>query len=297
MITTQPAGTAEDTKVIPESCALRPLRESSGSGNVIKGDFTFVGGWVMRRFRHYLLTTVAVAAFSASVSAADLAVRMPVKAAPPPPVVWSWAGPYIGINLGVAWNHAKFTDVGDPVLGDFAFPAGTTFWSPNKAGFTGGGQIGYNLQSGNLVYGLEADLNGVDSKTTNNINSPHYITGVTATTKLEWMATVRARAGMTVLPQTLIYVTGGAAFAHFNDSWSPIAAPQDSFSSSKTRAGWTVGGGVEYMLARNWTAKIEGLYADFGSSTVAGQSAFLSTYRSHFAHEVATVRGGLNWKW
>ena len=105
----------------------------------------------MRRFRHYLLTTVAAAAFSGSVSAADLAVRMPVKAAPPPPVVWNWAGAYIGINLGVAWNHARFTDVGDPTQGGFAFPEGTTFWSPNKAGFTGGGQVGYNLQSGNLV--------------------------------------------------------------------------------------------------------------------------------------------------
>jgi outer membrane immunogenic protein len=68
-------------------------------------------------------------------------------------------------------------------------------------------------------------------------------------------------------------------------------------SSSTTRAGWIAGGGVEYMLARNWTAKIEGLYAGFGNSTVAGQSALLSTYRSRFAHEVATVRGGLNWKW
>ena len=65
---------------------------------------------------------------------------MPVKAPPPAVVAPSWAGFYIGVNAGAAWNRAEFTDFGGPT--PLAFPRGTTYWSPNEAGFTGGGQIG-----------------------------------------------------------------------------------------------------------------------------------------------------------
>jgi opacity protein-like surface antigen len=58
------------------------------------------------------------------------------------------------------------------------------------------------------------------------------------------------------------------------------------FSNDETRTGWVAGGGIEYMFNRNWTAKIEVLYADFGSSDVT-IDAFGGTYTSRFQH----------WKW
>lgn len=253
----------------------------------------------MQHWRATLLATASIAALSTMASAADLPARVPVappvKAIPVAPA-WNWAGFYIGINAGVAWNHARFTDVGDPTCCGWTQNAlNTTFWSPNKAGFAAGGQAGFNLQTGSFVYGVEVDANWVDGRTTATVPTVFFPTTLTATTKLEWMASARARAGFLVLPNTLLYATGGAAFAHFKDSWS-TTGPAATFSSSKTRVGWVAGGGIEHMFARNWTARIEAFYADFGSWTVVGQTGF-GNYSSRFAHEVVTARGALNFKW
>ena len=117
----------------------------------------------MRGLRRYLLATVSAAAFSTCASAADLPARMPVKAPVPAAVVWNWTGFYIGVHAGAAWNDAAFTDIGDDIPSPNRAPLGTEFWKPHRAGFAGGGQIGYNFQSGNVVYGLEADFSGVSN--------------------------------------------------------------------------------------------------------------------------------------
>jgi outer membrane immunogenic protein len=247
----------------------------------------------MGGMRRYLLATVSAVALSTGAMAADIPARVPVKAPPPVVVAPSWAGFYIGVNAGAAWNRADFTTLGGSTA--FAFPRGTTYWSPNEAGFTGGGQVGYNFQSGSFVYGVEADFNYVDNKASVTQPSANFIVpSITSTTKLEWMGTVRGRVGVAFAP-TLFYITGGWAFAHFKDT---VTAPGVDVPAnvSKTRSGWTVGGGVEHMFARNWTAKIEALYADVGKwdglLTVGGD-----TYRTQFEHQVLTVRGGLNYKW
>jgi outer membrane immunogenic protein len=252
----------------------------------------------MGGMRRCLLATVSAAALSTTAMAADIPARMPVKAPPPVVVAPSWAGFYIGVHAGVAWNHAAFAEVGDNAGFVNRAPIGVDFWKPHKAGFAGGGQIGYNFQSGNVVYGLEADFSGVSNKTSAVINPPATFTPVNASTQLSWIATVRGRLGVTFSP-TLLYITGGLAVAHFKDSWGAVAFPVTEYVSNKTRAGWTVGGGVEHMFTRNWTAKIEALYADFGDWTTAHATGFgiVGPYRSRFDHQVVTVRGGLNYKW
>jgi outer membrane immunogenic protein len=88
--------------------------------------------------------------------------------------------------------------------------------------------------------------------------------------KLEWFGTFRGRAGVAVTPSVLLYATGGAAYgtiktdlglAGFTPAGTPVAV---AGSSSDTRFGWTVGGGIEAMFASNWSAKIEYLYVDLG---------------------------------
>jgi outer membrane immunogenic protein len=251
----------------------------------------------MGGMRRFLLATVSAAALSTSAMAADIPTRVPVKAPPPVVVAQSWAGFYIGIHAGVAWNHAAFADLGDDA-GVFNRAPPGDFWKPDRAGFMGGGQIGYNFQSGNVVYGLEADFSGVANKSSTIVSPPVTFSPVNASTQLSWMGTVRGRLGVTMSP-TLLYITGGLAVAHFKDSWGSIFQPVSEYVSNKTRAGWTVGGGVEHMFARNWTAKIEALYADFGSWTTAHTqgSGTVGIYRSRFEHQVVTVRGGLNYKW
>jgi outer membrane immunogenic protein len=252
----------------------------------------------MGGLRRYLLATVSAAALSTSA----LAAGIPVKAAPPAAVVSSWAGFYIGVHAGVAWNRAAFSDQGDPggVLNRALL--NYEFYKPHKAGFAGGGQIGYNFQSGYLVYGLEADFSGVSNKHSAIVPAiPGTVfTPLRASTELDWMATVRGRLGVIVAPtQSLLYVTGGLAVAHFKDAWGTTFIAVPEYTSNKTRAGWTAGAGVEHMFARNWTAKIEALYADFGDWTVNSTvtPGIFGPYRSRFEHQVVTVRGGLNWKW
>jgi outer membrane immunogenic protein len=245
----------------------------------------------MGGLRRYLLLTVSAAALSTSALAADIPARMPVKAPPPVVVAPSWTGFYIGVNAGAAWNRVEFTDLGGPTV--LAFPRGTTYWSPNDVGFTGGGQAGYNLQSGNFVFGVEADINYVSNKSS--ITLPGNPFGpITSTSKLDWMATVRGRLGMT-FASTLFYATGGWAFAHFQDTWN-IPGATIPGNVEKTRSGWTAGGGIEHMLTSNWTVKVEALYADFGRWD-GFLTGFGGTYRTQFEHQVLTVRGGLNWKW
>jgi outer membrane immunogenic protein len=224
----------------------------------------------------------------AAAAAADM--PMPTKALPPAVVAGSWAGPYAGVDLGGAWSHLSFTDVDNLA---FLLPGGTNdnFWSDARAGFTAGGLIGYNWQFGNVVSGLEADLNWVDGKSS--IGIPINVYLVTASSNLQWLSTARARLGLTYDNSTLFYATGGLAAAHFSDSWG---IPGITASDNSTRMGWTAGGGVERMFAPNWTGRIEALYADFGTDITNtiynGQS-----YRTQFQHSVTLVRGALSYKW
>jgi outer membrane immunogenic protein len=235
----------------------------------------------MKPLRHYLFAT-----------ASSVALLGSAAAQPPAPPVMSWAGPYAGLDLGAAWHRSSFTDVDN-----FAFllPGGinNNFWTNTRAGVTVGGLLGYNWQINNFVYGVEGDLSWIDGKASASIPTVIQI-GVpaVASTNLQWMSTLRGRAGLAYGP-TLFYGTGGLAVARISDSWGIPGAMVDS---DHTRAGWTAGGGVEHMFAPNWTGRIEALYADFGKTTETA-SFSNTTYRTDFEHSVALVRAALNWKW
>jgi outer membrane immunogenic protein len=237
----------------------------------------------------------SVAAVGLATSGASFAADMPVKAPPlPSPLDSSWAGPYIGGHLGAAFERNKFTDIDD--FG-FFLPGGLNdvFLDNTKTAFIGGGQVGYNWQINRYVFGVEGDLSWL-SASTNVALSP--VIPVVASAKMDWMSTFRGRVGMTVSPMTLLYLTGGVAIARFSDSWGDLAAASAGgyITSSHTRIGPVVGGGVEYKVAPNWIVRVEGLYADFGSKTDSSVYASQS-YRTAFAHSVGVVRTGLSYKW
>jgi outer membrane immunogenic protein len=263
---------------------------------------------------------VAAAAAIAAVSAQPAtAADMPVKAPPPVIEVWTWDGFYIGLNGGYSWGRSKttasFYNSGNGAL------LSTSQQTIKLNGPIFGGQIGFNRQNGNWVWGVEADLqwsgqkgDGIFSCTPVN-GVCNFITagpgfGVAPTAsfhqKLDWFATLRGRLGMLVQPTWLLYVTGGAAIGHIetNGVISGFTAGQlptsAAFSYDKTKLGWTVGGGIEGRLTGNWTAKLEYIYADYG--TVTGQG-FLPTanppLRVDFSSRVTdhVLRVGLNYRW
>jgi outer membrane immunogenic protein len=175
-------------------------------------------------------------------AAADMYTKAPAFAAAPFSA-YNWSGVYVGVNLGYQWGKV------------------TNWGTTNPNGIMGGGQVGYNSQSGNFVFGLEADLQGSDANDTFaawKFSNP-------------WFGTVRGRAGY-AMNNVLIYGTGGFAYGGGRVDVGPL-------SNTQTHVGWTLGAGVEVGLTPNWSAKAEYLYVrldDRGYVLTGAQNGFQS---------------------
>ena len=204
--------------------------------------------------RQILLASVGAIAVAGSAFAADLPYRGPPPVYLAPPPIFTWSGLYLGGQIGYAWGS-------DP-LNVVDFRDGTTaFFNLEPQGVIGGAHLGYNLQIAQWVAGLEGSVDGtsVDGTTTS-------ATGVTMATRAEVQGSIRVRAGI-AFDRVLIYGTGGAAFAGFTNGYT-IGAPFFSPETiSRTRTGWTVGGGLEYAITNNWSIRAEYRYSDFGRFT------------------------------
>ncbi len=198
--------------------------------------------------------------------------------APPSAPVFSWTGFYAGVNLGGAWATNDFTGTPSPAWVALEGPVGTPFLVTNESpslkssGITGGGQIGFNYQSGAFVWGIEADARGMSlkkSQTVGPIPDPFGTPTVfTTTSENDWVATLRPRLGWAV-DRALFYVTGGLAVGNTRSSlnvFRPISGYNSFGSVNTTRAGWTAGGGIEYAFWNNWSVKAEYLFVNLGST-------------------------------
>ena len=218
------------------------------------------------------LAAALAASFAGSALAADLPSKKVPVAAPP---VMSWTGFYVGANAGGAWsgNNSGNLQVygGTPALS--VIPVGRQV-SNSYGGFLGGGQVGYNYQlMQSFVIGAEADIQGMaGSAGTANFTGASSANGVTYTTigktssNLQYIGTVRGRVGYLVMPTLLAYGTAGFAYGGVSSNvWLATGGTDSSggggsLSYSNTQAGWTAGGGLEWMFLPNWSAKAEYLY-------------------------------------
>jgi len=204
----------------------------------------------MNKYKGFLLATAGGVAFVPSAQAADL----PLKAAAMPSIATvSWVGYYWGIHAGAANTRGEVR-------------VGGAGYTPDNTAFIGGGQLGYNWQSGNLVYGWEGDISGLAGRKTINTYNTGYLT---YRNHIEWLSTIRGRAGL-ALGRTMVYMTAGLAIGGTDNlmSWSNASCcgGTQSYSGTKTRVGWTVGVGIEHMWDRNWSLGLEALYVDLGDS-------------------------------
>jgi outer membrane immunogenic protein len=204
-------------------------------------------------------TTLALLASAGVAIAADIPTA-PVKAPPPFQRVYDWTGFYIGVNAGGGWANAN-SDFSVSGLAPFASVDNSLF------GAIGGGQAGVNWQSGAAVFGIEADFQASGLKGRLDAPCPPVVcAGLVASfeEKMPWFGTVRGRVGY-ASDTWLIYATGGYAYAHFEtDAFASAGGVAVSLSRSETLSGWTAGAGIEVALTRNWTARVEYLYLDFG---------------------------------
>jgi outer membrane immunogenic protein len=243
--------------------------------------------------KKYLLAAGSAAATGGLVMP-TVASADPLPPPPPPAALPSWAGLYIGVTAGAAsqfaQTHSSRTQFGGNDT-DVVTPVSNSL---TKTGFIGGGQIGYNFQSGTWVYGLEADISGLTGKPS--LNSQAVGKGVLATTinQIDWMATFRGRFGFVVAGDTLIYATGGLALARVNNSFG-YSSSSNSFVDNSVRTGLVGGIGFEHMFNQNWIVRLEALYADLGSKTVHS-SNFTGGKTTTFSNQVALIRLGLSYK-
>ena len=241
-------------------------------------------------------------------AAADLPTS---KGAPVAPVVYApaftWTGFYIGLNAGYAFGQgrsASYYPANEYFNINNVSPFGS--YNTNVNGFTGGGQIGYNWQTGNFVFGLEADINYVaGKKTASAVFDPPNLptTFLRLRSELDYLGTVRARLGYAAMPNLMLYLTGGLAYGKTSNSSAlddEIPGPGWFYGrSSSTKVGWTVGAGGEYAFTRNITAKLEYLYYDLGSSSHLGTPVFDAdgvAPRASFTNKGSIVRAGINYK-
>jgi outer membrane immunogenic protein len=277
-------------------------------------------------------TALAMLAGIGAASAADLPTRKGPPVAPiyvPP--AFTWTGFYVGLNAGYIWQNSNKNNtlpLGATAVGGFIPSSGG-----NNGGFIGGGQVGYNYQftpGQGFVLGAEADIQYADvGKKSNNLGSYTFAstpgTVFTPTTSSggssgNYFGTVRARVGY-AFDRFLIYATGGLAYGDVGrrnnggavtaftapgavNPFSGTIAPAGgtttflgATSNSSTRAGWTIGGGLEYAVWQNWTVKAEYLYYNLGNGKNNNiVSPFFTGTTSKRNQDGNIVRVGVNYK-
>jgi len=257
-------------------------------------------------------------ALTVATAVAAQAADLPTKKAAPAPVYvpppFTWTGFYVGVNAGGVFGtgsrESTLYYAGVPV-------SGTYFSSPtggNGSGFIGGGQAGYNFQSGAAVFGLETDIDWTSGSKTYSYGGPiggYYglpatdWANVNASARMTWLGTTRARVGFVATPDNrlMFYGTGGVAYGGGSGYLNYYDTANDFYlhgAPSSTRVGWTIGAGVEYAITNNITLKGEYLYYNLGSSnfvsapaTLLGQNFWVG---GKYNYEGSIVRAGVNYK-
>ncbi len=211
---------------------------------------------------------LALSAWAGAASAADL----PRRPAPPPaykaPIytAYNWTGFYLGINGGGGFGHSAWD-----TTGGFDLSGGLV-----------GGTAGFNWQTGQWVFGLEGDADWSNIKGSTRVACP-----LGCQTANSWLATVRGRVGY-AFDRFLPYITGGLAVGDIRATTPGFAG------NTNTNAGWTVGGGLEFAIVGNWTAKAEYLYVDLGKNNCGLNCGAAVNDNVSFTSHI--VRGGLNYR-
>jgi outer membrane immunogenic protein len=225
--------------------------------------------------KRLLFSAAALALSALPAVAADIPPRTYTKAPPPvysaPALIYNWTGFYIGGHLGGAFAG------NDGLLGD-------------NARFMGGVQGGLDYQfAPNWVMGIEAQYSWLNNNTTG-VLLPG---GAVITSKNDQIGSVTGRLGYTWGP-ALLYGKGGFAWRDDPNIGVAVAGAPVAFSTTGNgKGGWTVGGGLEYMFAPNWSAKAEYQYYNFGTTTFTGPAQIAG---SRFRDDEHSVKVGVNYR-
>jgi outer membrane immunogenic protein len=224
----------------------------------------------MKTIRMAFLLGASMLVIGSAAQAADPVIDVPE--------MHDWSGFYAGLHAGYGWGDRDWDD-DDGDFDDDAFRY-------DLRGAVAGGQIGFNFQADSFVFGLEAD--GAWSDMRDNVAEPVFGPfHVDAEAEVDWLATVRGRAGF-AWDRFMVYGTGGVAFAHVDTDVTFFA----NDSESATHTGWTAGVGVEGMITERISVKAEYLHADFGKEDF---NYFGDNIEGEADLDLDIVRVGVNW--
>ena len=241
--------------------------------------------------RQFFLASAGALALTGPALAADLAPPPPAYLPPPP--IFTFTGLYVGAQVGYAWAHDS-ANVFVPAL-----PGGFDY-SIQPKGVIGGFHVGYNLQYNQWLLGAEGTVDGTSLRGTTGLFTPLFAASVSSREIVQ--GSIRLRAGY-VWNRLLIYATGGAAFSGIHNGYDAVSAIDFGLDQTidRTRAGWTVGGGLEYAITPLWSVRAEYRYSDFGHFTdfpFAGLTTNPTLYTVTSGHHVTEnqVQAGVSYK-
>jgi outer membrane immunogenic protein len=231
--------------------------------------------------KKFLLTTVAIAAIGAALPAyaADLGYGQPyyqksapVYAAP----IYNWTGFYVGGHVGGAFSSDNnFNGLGTGNNGN--------------GRFLGGLQVGGDYQfNPNVVVGVEGQYSWLGGSV-----GAAFPGGFAYTNSQRGLGSITGRVGYTWGPG-LLYVKGGYAYSDNNENVTLGGVPVAFATSGDHRNGYTVGAGVEYMFAPNWSAKVEYQYYNFGNANFTAPAALVPT--GTFTTDDHVIKAGVNYR-
>lgn len=260
--------------------------------------------------RNLLLGGLTLLIASGAAHGADLPARRLGTLAAPAVPLFTWTGFHAGVNVGGAIGAGDWRI--EPATATFGLFALTEAESASlarrfrtdEAGFTGGGQIGFDYQRGAVVLGAEADFNllaGAGRNVTRTDLVTSFGGGVPAllgpvpaplrfdthlTRASDWFATARVRLGVTPLERLMVYATGGLAVGETKGGLAAVVIPAAALlparvelnyagRKSSTGVGWAGGVGVEYAFLNNFSVKLEYLYVDLGTTSFTAAPIFL----------------------
>lgn len=230
--------------------------------------------------------TLAISLFSAArASAADmrLPASPPPQASAPVPYLPSWAGPYIGVQAGYLAGREQTS-----------FPGTDEFHFVDPKGATAGVTAGWARQWGRIVGGFEGDFNFVGARATIDTGFDPVPSVTQLQSTVNWNSHLRGRIGYT-FGQALFFASGGLAIAGveskaFDNTAGAIA------TWNTTRTGFSVGGGAEYQVAPQASARLEYIYDNYGTTMLGAQTVGVTTFTARdSALDTHTLRAGVYW--
>ncbi len=234
----------------------------------------------MRRISKLGLSALATLVVPVAAQAAEMPLKAPVMMPAPPPA-FTWTGFYIGGTVGGAWSRTNISDA------LFGFSV-----TPERSGFIGGGEVGFNYQFTNVVIGFEGTFDGTSLHTTGDGVFIPAFGIVQGSINTDWIATAAGRAGL-AYDRVLWYGKGGGAWVQNSASINNLTTGA-SISASNTNSGFVAGGGIEWAFITNWTVKAEYDFIGLQHVTFSGLAFPADTFT--VARSIQTFKVGLNYK-